>query len=234
MALLLVFFVLFFSLVRPLKDGEQAVTISHRLTAEIDRNTIERLDAEEKKQGILKRLLSASPAWAEGLVVKEAEIRRRALDCLSRSLLQDNSQGPTPAEDARPLIWLNSLITPEKKPAQAEEAPSGSPDSAGPKDRLLEQLEEFTASLPELGMNLRADERSVILEVADRVTFEQGRADIKPQFRNMLIKLSKTLKHGVSLSRVRIKGHTDSVPISNPIYPSNWELSAARVARLMN
>ncbi len=27
---------------------------------------------------------------------------------------------------------------------------------------------------------------------------------------------------------IRVEGHTDNVPISNPRFPSNWELSTAR------
>jgi flagellar motor protein MotB len=34
-------------------------------------------------------------------------------------------------------------------------------------------------------------------------------------------------------NRVRIEGHTDNVPISTAMFPSNWELSAARAVNIV-
>ncbi|MBW4054123.1 MAG: OmpA family protein [Proteobacteria bacterium] len=62
------------------------------------------------------------------------------------------------------------------------------------------------------------------------ILFDSGRADIKPEGRDILDKMVDTLKK-VGDKAIRIEGHTDVVPITGTlahIYPTNWELSAAR------
>ncbi|WP_281018829.1 MULTISPECIES: peptidoglycan -binding protein [unclassified Minwuia] len=66
------------------------------------------------------------------------------------------------------------------------------------------------------------------------VLFGSGSAEMGVAGRIQLTKLAETL---IDISRripddinwiLRVDGHTDSVPISTPRFPSNWELSAAR------
>ena len=66
------------------------------------------------------------------------------------------------------------------------------------------------------------------------VLFESGSADIGSNGINELNKLSKILLDITSRIPndipwvLQIQGHTDQNPISTVLYPSNWELSAAR------
>lgn len=63
------------------------------------------------------------------------------------------------------------------------------------------------------------------------VLFPSGQAIIRgtiyPYF-DQMIKIAK--EQGLSLS---IEGHTDNVPIHNDVFPSNWELSAARATNVL-
>ncbi|MSN25041.1 MAG: OmpA family protein [Geobacter sp.] len=62
------------------------------------------------------------------------------------------------------------------------------------------------------------------------ILFDSGRSDVKRDGLAILNKMVETLK-GVSDKAIRIEGHTDNVQISGSltrIFPTNWELSAAR------
>jgi len=62
------------------------------------------------------------------------------------------------------------------------------------------------------------------------ILFDSGKADIKPDGLTILQKMVETLK-GVTDRAIRIEGHTDNVTIVGAltrVFPTNWELSAAR------
>ena len=60
--------------------------------------------------------------------------------------------------------------------------------------------------------------------------FESGRANITDKTREELEKLGETLAGRGQ--KTTITGYTDSLPISNLQFPSNWELSASRAATI--
>jgi len=66
------------------------------------------------------------------------------------------------------------------------------------------------------------------------VLFDSGSADLKPEAMPQIDKLADALKQlemqiPLDITWVlRIDGHTDIKPITNPTFPSNWELSSAR------
>ena len=72
----------------------------------------------------------------------------------------------------------------------------------------------------------------VIRLLTDRVLFDSGKAELKPRARPILDHIARLLvidrRHPVV-----VEGHTDNVPIHNPVYPSNWELSGARASRVV-
>jgi chemotaxis protein MotB len=77
----------------------------------------------------------------------------------------------------------------------------------------------------ELQVTLR-DGRMVIVLPTD-VLFDSGKTNIKPPARAGLQRLAAVLKT-VQGRHLQVAGHTDTVPISTPRFPSNWELAAGR------
>lgn len=68
------------------------------------------------------------------------------------------------------------------------------------------------------------------VNLAAAILFDSGKADVKPEGLDILNKMVDTLK-AVADKAIRIEGHTDNVQIIGTltrIFPTNWELSAAR------
>jgi chemotaxis protein MotB len=69
------------------------------------------------------------------------------------------------------------------------------------------------------------------LRVTDRLMFGVASAEMAPQAAAFLNRLAPILSRYPY--RVEVQGHTDGLPIRNQIYPSNWELSAARAGTVV-
>lgn len=74
-------------------------------------------------------------------------------------------------------------------------------------------------------------ERGVILVLQERVLFDSGEAEIVKAGEPFLNKIGELLEN--IPNHVKVEGHTDSRPISNYRYPSNWELSGARAGSVI-
>ncbi len=72
------------------------------------------------------------------------------------------------------------------------------------------------------------------VEIAIRsdILFPSGSAQLAETAQPVIRQLADVLK--AFPNSIQVKGHTDNVPISGGIYPSNWELSAARAASVVH
>lgn len=71
----------------------------------------------------------------------------------------------------------------------------------------------------------------VEVEINTSILFSSGSADLEPEAYQPLQKLGKML---IRLPNyIDVEGYTDNKPINNSVYPSNWELSAARAASVV-
>lgn len=76
--------------------------------------------------------------------------------------------------------------------------------------------------------------RGITIEINASLLFAPGEARLNVDSIQALKAIASVLK--VDNHAIQVEGHTDNVPIKNPIFPSNWELSAVRastVARLL-
>lgn len=81
------------------------------------------------------------------------------------------------------------------------------------------------------GVSLKMQERGIVISFASSLFFEPGTAGLKPHAAEVLNKIVQNLK--TSQNVIHVEGHTDNQPIASAIYPSNWELSAARASSVV-
>jgi chemotaxis protein MotB len=93
---------------------------------------------------------------------------------------------------------------------------------------MKNEIEEGQITITELKGKLT-------LNVVDRILFNSGQAEVKPEGLKVLGRVVEILRT-VTDKTVRVEGHTDNRPIAGNLarkYPSNWELSAARAINVI-
>ncbi len=103
-------------------------------------------------------------------------------------------------------------------------------------DSLEQQISQLERFLHEAGLQtqvrVRHEERGLVISLlSDGTLFDLGSAELKPPAREVLDRVAHLLRQ--IPNPVLIEGHTDNLPIRTAQYPSNWELSAARAARVL-
>ena len=112
-------------------------------------------------------------------------------------------------------------------------------------EELVRQLEELQTAYESMETSLKEEieqqqvkleklsDRSVLLTMQENVVFSVASIKINRAGRRVLAKVAKSLKEAPD-SKIRVVGHTDILPITNPDlkkrFIDNWELSAARAA----
>lgn len=72
----------------------------------------------------------------------------------------------------------------------------------------------------------------VEINIKSNILFSSGEAILQQEAVPALARLAEVLKQFPN--DIQVEGYTDNVPIRNSIYPSNWELSAARAANVVH
>ncbi len=99
-------------------------------------------------------------------------------------------------------------------------------------DALLANLSE---EVKKGQLQVRQLKGMLTVDVAEQLFFDSGRATLKDTGKQVLQKVAESIK-GYEDKAIRIVGHTDNVPISGglqKVFPSNWELSAARATTVV-
>ena len=90
--------------------------------------------------------------------------------------------------------------------------------------------EEMRAKLESKDVAISRLQGKLTVTILDRVLFDSGEAELKPDGGGVLRKVAAVLSQHPEL-KIHVVGHTDNVPIranARSRFPSNWELSTAR------
>jgi chemotaxis protein MotB len=135
-----------------------------------------------------------------------------------------------PARIVDPGINEAGVGTGESDPAPVEvdgfpQRPSDTLDVASDLTSLL--TENGLAS----GVSVQNNIEGLLLSLSESLLFEPGQADLLPGAYPVLDKIAQMLNR--IDNEVRVTAYTDNTPSTDPRYPTNWELSAARSAAIV-
>lgn len=216
-----------------------------RQTVETDRDRLrERLASEAEARAaasgrtevvtaesrrLRQELETAQQASAEALARgRELGAER---DLLRQELEGEHRRGVAAAATAAELQGRLAALAEERERVEQEKAA---------------RLREVESSYEELlqGMKSELEKGQVTISqlqgrlsvnVLDEILFASGRAEINPQGQEVLARVGEVVE-GMTDKTIAIEGHTDAVPVTGQLakmYPSNWELSAARATSVV-
>lgn len=121
------------------------------------------------------------------------------------------------------LLGRTMNAKPKPKPAEEAPLPVSSGDLSGSLIYLSRELEpEIEAGT----VKVELQARGLVISLREAAYFPSGDDTILASARMSLEKIAAVIAR--LPNAVRLEGHTDSVPIHNSRFRSNWELSAAR------
>jgi chemotaxis protein MotB len=132
---------------------------------------------------------------------------------------------------------MTDIHLPEAKPYQGAKEPPKDPDKSATENAAQAAVIELLPSLQSLTSELQTqiedgklevslEPRGLVVSLREASFFAPGNDRVNPESFAMLEKVAEAIRK--LPNPVRLEGHTDSKPVSNRRFRSNWELSAAR------
>ncbi len=93
----------------------------------------------------------------------------------------------------------------------------------------------FAPDIKSSRITVTTDERGLVITLASDSFFREGSAELLiSETRDTLLRLSQFLTSPELIDRdFRIEGHTDSTPVDESVWSSNWELSGMRALNVL-
>jgi len=141
------------------------------------------------------------------------------------------------------FVMMYSMSSPDPvKMSQIQDAmqkEAGKEGTIQSQNEIKQEFEEIVEKLDIVNVaNVIEDPRGVALEMDGDICFSSGSTNIKPKLKAVLNTAAENILSNTKDYRmVIIEGHTDNAPIPEQlkkIYPTNWELSAARASNVVN
>ena len=141
-------------------------------------------------------------------------------------------------QETKPSGQLYPVIQPALPP-QVYQTPPGPATQPPPEVGTQPPPKTIDELSSELGMRFAKDKAGIQIEKRESgfaitlkgaVLFDLASADLTPSSTSYLDSIAGSL--GQTPYKVTVEGHTDNLPMQSSIYPSNWELSAARASRV--
>ena len=129
-----------------------------------------------------------------------------------------------------PVIQQHSMNQEDVVPRVGVDLPTSKEMSDMEKlsDQVLHNLKDLVdADL----LKVYKTDKGLEIEIKSSILFRSGQAELEPYASSTLGKIAKLIKDVPN--KINVEGYTDNIPIKTPVFPSNWELSAARAASVV-
>lgn len=165
---------------------------------------------------VLSALLLAAIGF---LQIREARASQRAaIEAATAARLAAEAASRTNHSLAAELEVLRS------KAAELEQqVQKATEDRSSLEKQMRSELESRDVTISELQGRLT-------INILDRILFDSGEADLKPEGRQVLLKVAQVLQQHTN-RQVQVVGHTDNIPVHTRTrggFTDNWSLSAGR------
>jgi len=139
--------------------------------------------------------------------------------------------------DQEAMTAVAGLLRTEKQLAQSSASLKAAEEAAQTKAAAANELQNKLEALLEDGQGqvLKGDDGSLTLQLVDKVLFKSGEAELTARGERVMTRVGVALKE-MNDKQVWVQGHTDNVPVQkdNPLFASNWELSAMRALTVVH
>jgi chemotaxis protein MotB len=181
-------------------------------------------DAQKQKLADTQSALDKEKA-AHKADVDSRDARLLVLTKKLESLGQDMSRLETEAgsKDA-------ALVDAKKRMEELRKAQQQAEARAAQFRKLVTQFKTLTDA-GKLQVEIR--ENRMIVRLGDKILFDPGKTDLKPEGKDALKQVTEVLKT-LPNRNYQIAGHTDNAPIKSAKFRSNWDLSTARAVEVLN
>jgi chemotaxis protein MotB len=179
-------------------------------------------DRDEKAAELAK---TKSSLDAEKVAHKKEADRASMLSKKLAALGQDVSRLETERTDLGGELEQAKLRMEELKKAQAQ-----AEARAAQFRKLVTQFKALTDA-GKLKVEIR--ENRMIIALGDKILFDPGKTDLKPEGKDALAQVTTVLKD-LANRNFQVAGHTDNIPIKSGKFRSNWDLSTARAVEVVN
>lgn len=129
---------------------------------------------------------------------------------------------PEPRRDSQPAVQLPIKLPVDANRRRVEAKMKGIADDIR---KVLEPL------VKEGQVRVTESARGIAVEINASVLFAPGQAELNDGSVRSLVAVAQVLAGAGNA--IEVEGHTDNSPIGTTLFPSNWELSAARASRVV-
>jgi chemotaxis protein MotB len=212
---------------RPIHSCSIAAVAALALGGCVTQGTYEELQAQKNQEIAAlesERATLETQRTALAQQVRILEEQRAALEAEKTSLASEKS-----AIDGQRAELLKQVNVLEIQKAKLMDA---SRQSQAQYDALVDSLSD---QVQKGQLQIRRYRDMLTVDVAEQLFFDSGKAALKEGGKAVLKQVAAAMQ-GYEDKAIRVVGHTDDVPIAKAwrnVFPSNWELSAARATTVV-